>query len=228
MRARLRNRIEELSRRLRPFLVLRQLLHRRELAETGKRYRELGLGKRWYSLVNHAEVAGRGVGVARLDRADGLEELRSDARFSRLAKPVQSGLEAWPSDGYLVVEGLIDPGRLQRINADVDRLVEAGSLHEHHRSQRFMNAHLKSTATAEVVSDPQVLELLELILGRPARLFQTISFVRGSQQEAHSDAFHMMTEPPGFLVGVWVALEDVDADSGPVFYLPASHRLPYV
>jgi len=228
MRARLQNRFEDLSRRLRPLLVLRQLLHRRELVETGERYRELGLSKRWYSLVNHAEVAGRGADVARLDRDDGLEELRSDARFTRLSEPVQRGLEAWPEEGYLVVEGLIDPERLERINADVDRLVDAGSLHQHYRSQRFMNAHRKSAATAEVVSDPRVLELLELILGRSARLFQTISFVRGSQQEAHSDAFHMMTEPPGFLVGVWVALEDIDAESGPVFYLPGSHRLPYV
>ena len=38
----------------------------------------------------------------------------------------------------------------------------------------------------------------------------------------------MMTEPPGFLVGMWVALEDIDEGAGPVFYVPGSHRLPYV
>ena len=27
---------------------------------------------------------------------------------------------------------------------------------------------------------------------------------------------------------MWVALEDIDEGSGPVFYLPGSHRLPYV
>lgn len=204
------------------------MMHRSELEEAGERYQEFGLKKRWYSLVNHAEVGGRGHGTARLDREDGLVELRADPRFAQLSEPVQRGLEAWPDSGYLVVEGMIDRERVDRINSDVDELVAAGSLHEHHVSSRFMNIHGKSQAAAGVVSDPGVLEMLDLILGRPARPFQTIGFVRGSQQEAHSDAFHMMTEPPGFLVGVWVALEDIDADSGPVFYHPGSHRLPYV
>ena len=92
-----------------------------------------------------------------------------------------------------------------------------------------MNVHRelgrRSSALAE---DRRALELIELILGRPAGLFQTIYFRTGSQQEAHSDAFHMMTEPPGFLVGMWVALEDIDEGAGPVFYVPGSHRLPYV
>ena len=228
MTGRIRHWIEEMSRRLRPFLVLRHLIHRRELVETGQRYRELGLRKPWFGLVRHAEVAGRGNGSARLDRPDGLEEMRELPGFAGLPEAVRRGLEAWPQDGYLVVEGLIDRQQVERVNADIDQLVEAGSIRAHHRAPRFMNVHQKSQAAAEIVSAPQVLELLELILGRQARLFQTISFVQGSQQEAHSDAFHMMTEPPGFLVGVWVALEDIDADSGPVFYLPGSHRLPYV
>lgn len=226
--AKLKHWIEEYSRRLKPFLVARQLLHRRQLAGVGDHYRELGVGKRWYSLVSHAEVAGRGDGAARLDRADGLEELQADPRFVNLPEAVQDGLTAWPERGYLVVEGLIDRARVEAINDDIDRLSGAGSIRAHHRSARFMNAHEQSPNARAAVSEPRLLELLELILGRPAGLFQTISFVRGSQQAAHSDAFHMMTEPPGFLVGVWIALEDIDADSGPVFYLPGSHRLPYV
>ncbi len=215
--------------RLRPFRIAHQMMHRRELAETGERYREFGIDKHWFSLLNHAEVAGRGQGTARLDRGDeGLDELRADPRFGQLSEPVQRGLEEWPEKGYLVVKEMIGRERVAQINADVDALVAAGSLHEHHISSRFMNIHGHSAAAAGVVSDPAVLEMLELILGRPARPFQTIGFVRGSQQEAHSDAFHMMTEPPGFLVGVWVALEDINEDSGPVFYHPGSHQLPYV
>ena len=219
---------EELSRRLRPFLVARNLLHRGELAETGERYRELGLRKPWFGLVRHSEVAGRGGEAARLDRAGGVEELRGLPAFAGLPEETRHGLEAWPEQGYLVAQGLIEPAAVARLNADIDRLVDAGSIRSHHRAPRFMNAHRKSDAAQEIVSDPSVRAILELILGRPARLFQTISFVHGSQQEPHSDAFHMMTEPPGFLVGVWVALEDIDEGSGPVFYLPGSHRLPYV
>ena len=30
------------------------------------------------------------------------------------------------------------------------------------------------------------------------------------------------------MCGVWVALEDVKVDSGPLFYYPKSHKLPYI
>lgn len=33
-------------------------------------------------------------------------------------------------------------------------------------------------------------------------------------------------ERPGGLVGVWVALEDVDEENGPLFYVPGSHKRP--
>jgi ectoine hydroxylase-related dioxygenase (phytanoyl-CoA dioxygenase family) len=38
----------------------------------------------------------------------------------------------------------------------------------------------------------------------------------------------MMTEPPGYLIATWTALEDCTEDNGPLFYYPGSHRLPIV
>ena len=225
-----RNRLAEGSRRLRPLLVARNLMHRSELADAGRRYRELGLRKPWFGLVRHTDVAGRGEGVARLDREGGTQELRDLGAYSRLPEAIRSGLEEWPERGYLVAEGLIDPEKVDRLNQDIAGLRDEGSIQARQAgaAERFMNAHRQSEVAREIVSDRRMLDILELILGRPARLLQTIGFIRGSQQKAHSDAFHMMTEPPGFLVGVWVALEEIDDDSGPVFYLPGSHRLPYV
>ena len=44
----------------------------------------------------------------------------------------------------------------------------------------------------------------------------------------HSDAIHFNSDPPGFMCGVWVALEDIDMDNGPLVYYPGSHKLPEV
>jgi ectoine hydroxylase-related dioxygenase (phytanoyl-CoA dioxygenase family) len=38
----------------------------------------------------------------------------------------------------------------------------------------------------------------------------------------------MTTEPLGYLVATWTALEDIAADSGPLHYYPGSQKLPYV
>lgn len=214
--------------RLRPAVAAGQMTHRRELQPARRRYRELGLRKPWFGSVRHAEVAGRGEGQARLDRADGIDELEADERFAALDPKLQAGLREWPARGYIAAEGFFTADAVAALNAEIDRLAGSGEIREHHLDPRFMNVHRSSPAARALAENPRVLELIELILGRPAGLFQTICFLRGSQQEAHSDAFHMMTEPPGFLVGVWIALEDIDEGAGPVFYLPGSHRLPYL
>ena len=73
-----------------------------------------------------------------------------------------------------------------------------------------------------------MLQLLEFILGQNIHPFQTINFLEGSQQKAHSDFIHMTSEPKGYLIATWTALEDCDENNGPLFYYPGSHKLPYI
>jgi len=214
--------------RMRPVVSASLAVRPRSLAPARRRYREFGLQKPRFATVRHEEVAGMGEGTPTLDLPDGIESLRSDGRFAALAPPLREGLEAWPERGYLVAEGFFEADRARELGDEVERLAADGTIRRHPRDPRFMNVHRQSAVAEELAGDPRLLELIDLILGRSARLFQTIYFRNGSQQEAHSDAFHMMTEPPGFLVGVWIALEDIDEGSGPVFYLPGSHRLPYL
>ena len=72
-----------------------------------------------------------------------------------------------------------------------------------------------------------VLRILEQAYGRPAFAFQTLNFSVGSQQPPHSDSTHFSSSPEGFMCGVWLALEDIDADNGPLIYYPGSHRWPH-
>ena len=55
-----------------------------------------------------------------------------------------------------------------------------------------------------------------------------MNFIHGSEAKAHSDSIHMTTEPLGYLIAVWIALEDVHPESGLLFYYPKSHKLPYI
>jgi phytanoyl-CoA dioxygenase PhyH len=40
------------------------------------------------------------------------------------------------------------------------------------------------------------------------------------------DSAHFQSDPAGLMCGIWVALEDMDMDNGPLFYYPGSHKLP--
>ncbi|MDB5193249.1 MAG: phytanoyl-CoA dioxygenase [Segetibacter sp.] len=65
-------------------------------------------------------------------------------------------------------------------------------------------------------------------LGKEVVLFQTLNFIKGSNQRAHSDSIHMTTYPLGYLIAVWIALEDTNDNNGPLFYYPGSHKLTYL
>jgi hypothetical protein len=76
--------------------------------------------------------------------------------------------------------------------------------------------------------EPIVLDLLRHLYGREPFAFQTLNFAVGSEQHFHSDAVHFHSYPNGFMCGVWIALQDVQSESGPLIYFPGSHRLPYL
>jgi ectoine hydroxylase-related dioxygenase (phytanoyl-CoA dioxygenase family) len=73
---------------------------------------------------------------------------------------------------------------------------------------------------------PEVVDFLRLAYGREPFPFQTLNFEHGSQQHPHADSMHFHTIPERFMCGVWLALEDVAEDAGPLVYYPGSHRLP--
>jgi ectoine hydroxylase-related dioxygenase (phytanoyl-CoA dioxygenase family) len=73
-----------------------------------------------------------------------------------------------------------------------------------------------------------VLELLAGLYDRKPLPFQTLNFPVGTGQHVHSDAVHFNSRPPGYMCGVWVALEDIDLENGPVEYYPGSHKLPEI
>lgn len=79
-----------------------------------------------------------------------------------------------------------------------------------------------------IAANPAILNLLSRLYGRRAFPFQTLNFPVGTQQEVHADAVHFSSLPERFMCGVWVAMEDVPAEAGPLFYAPGSHRWPIV
>jgi hypothetical protein len=154
--------------------------------------------------------------------------MSAEANTETVASPAQR--EALDRDGFLVIDGIVPEDALDAIVADMDGLYgkppyeEAGVRYFRKRIQDAwkISANVKSLALS-----PPVMALLEDLYGRKPRPFQTINFLRGSQQAAHSDAIHFSTMPEGFMCGVWVALEDMDMNNGPLVYYPGSHKLPY-
>lgn len=93
---------------------------------------------------------------------------------------------------------------------------------------RLQDGWQKHAAIRMLALEPIILDLLRHLYGRDPFAFQTLNFAVGSEQPYHSDAIHFHSYPLGFMCGVWIALQDVDNESGPLLYYPGSHRLPYL
>ncbi len=91
---------------------------------------------------------------------------------------------------------------------------------------RVQDAWDKVPEVKRIATNPTMLTLLSDLYGRRAFPFQTLNFPVGTQQHFHSDSIHFSSCPERFMVGVWVALEDIDAENGPLIYYPGSHKLP--
>jgi hypothetical protein len=91
---------------------------------------------------------------------------------------------------------------------------------------RVQDAWRQAPAVRALATHPKVLRLLGAAYGRAAVPIQSLNFKHGTQQPLHSDCIHFSSQPERFMCGVWVALEDIHPDAGPLTYRPGSHRLP--
>lgn len=92
--------------------------------------------------------------------------------------------------------------------------------------RRIQDAWRDDADVHAIAANAAVLDLLGKLYGRPAFPFQTLNFPVGTQQGAHTDIVHFSSQPEKFMCGVWLAMEDVGPDAGPLFYYPGSHRWP--
>lgn len=132
--------------------------------------------------------------------------------------------------GYAVID-FPDPdfeARAERIKAKLGEGFDFEHwktvLHPAHDGLRVQDAWRDDPDVRAIAANPQLLALLEALYGRRPFPFQTLNFPTGTQQAVHSDVVHFSSSPPGFMCGVWVALEDIDGENGPLVYYPGSHK----
>jgi ectoine hydroxylase-related dioxygenase (phytanoyl-CoA dioxygenase family) len=94
--------------------------------------------------------------------------------------------------------------------------------------RRIIDAWKINTDVKALALDERILAVLEGLYGKRPLPFQTLNFRVGTEQAAHSDTLHFNSMPAGFMCGVWIALEDIDRENGPLVYYPGSHKLPEV
>ncbi|MGK7931001.1 MAG: phytanoyl-CoA dioxygenase family protein [Microcystaceae cyanobacterium] len=77
----------------------------------------------------------------------------------------------------------------------------------------------------KILTDSQLHQILQGFFDEPAILVQSMFFEGNSETWPHQDTYYLDASNLGKMVGIWIALEDINAAAGRFFIYPYSHRL---
>ncbi|HEX9512893.1 MAG TPA: phytanoyl-CoA dioxygenase family protein [Puia sp.] len=202
------------------------LLHYKSLSHNKAAYKKYAIHRSVIASISSKDFPDK-ESRAWLDRGDSGKLAPLKEGFAHFPAAIQQQLVSWSDKGYMILEHFFDAAATGSILGEIERLVEDRKLHPT-PDNKLMFANRMSPLIRAITYEKRLTDLLSFILDTEVVPFQTINFVHGSNQRAHSDSIHMTTYPLGYLIAVWIALEDTNPNNGPLFYYPGSHRLPYL
>ena len=207
---------------------INNILNRKKLEHNKTLYSKYGVKKSIYSPIGSHNFQPRSPQIPWLDQENALEALLNHRSYASFSERFQEKLRQFVEEGYMLLEGFFDDAQVDKVNAEIQELLENKAIAFNYTGKKVMESYKHSEAVNECFRHGQLLKVLSFLMGKKVIPFQTINFIEGSEQRAHSDSIHMSTEPQGYLIATWTALEDIQEGSGPLFYYPKSHRLPYI
>jgi len=133
----------------------------------------------------------------------------------------------WNENGFLHLEGVFPSSYIDEVVSSIAKsrkILEKDKYKMGHHSGRIANIHAINKVVFNFLMDPFLKDIHKQLLSGPSILWGSLSFEHGTEQAAHTDAPWFYVEPHGSMIGMWIALEDIKPESGPLFYIPQSHQ----
>lgn len=209
--------------------VINNLLNGKQLLHNKALYRRYGLNKSIYAPLGKSDFReNTGGEIPWLDRSGALKVLQENPQFRGWSPNLQKELTRFVEDGYMIIKNFFAPENVDRLNEEIAELLESRTIDFNYTGRKVMESYRVSPMANAFFRNRQLLKLLGFVMGKPVIPFHTINFLQGSEQRPHSDSIHMTTQPEGYLIAAWIALEDIGPEQGPLVFYPGSHRLPFI
>jgi ectoine hydroxylase len=219
--------ITEFIRSFKLTYIISNLLNHSKLKHNSLLYKKYGLKKSIYAPLSHKDFLKLPSQPKPFFDENSLKlHADQDAAFNNFPKNIQDAIINWSEDGYAILPNYFSK-EAEQVNREIQELLKINQVQFRYGS-KIMNALDYSETIKKMGKDPLINKILSFLMGREAILFQSINFITGSAQRAHSDIVHMTTWPEGYLIAIWVALEDIKEEQGALFYYPGSQKLPYI
>jgi phytanoyl-CoA hydroxylase len=188
----------------------------------------------------------RNPGLIWLDTGEANRAIAEKRNGAAITDEEAQNLRKFASDGYCITHVDLPAADAKQIDADVDalwarrpenvsfaydsppkRFSAADEQQDRKPRYRIHELHTASDTVLRLVLHPLLHRYAALILGETAIATQSLYFEYGSQQALHRDSTIVPTPEFGRLVAAWIALEDITPESGPLAYVPGSHKFPF-
>ena len=131
--------------------------------------------------------------------------------------------------GYLVIDLELKDNFIENLISDVEHYLSINEAnrqkeYEYNESPRPFQLWKKSSFVKQLALNEKISKTLEFLYGRKCFPFSTINFLKGTEQPLHSDTIHFHSIPQLWMVGSWVAFEDMDKENGALRIVPGSHK----
>ena len=208
--------------------VFTNIKHFHQLWANKALYQELGIERKFWQPISYSSIKKHNnEDLPWLDKPVNAETIQSKPGYNKFDQHTQQQLLAWKDKGFIILPGFFDAATVDATEASIEKNLSKSQLKKYY-SNRLLHLHKSNDKIKAIFKDDRLLSIISFILGKEVLPFQTINFYKSSSQPAHSDAVHLTTEPLGYSLGVWLALEDVKEGSGEFFYYPGSHKLQYI
>ena len=218
--------LKSIFKKFKPLHWIYNLTHFIELRHNLKPYKKYGINKSLFESLSSKDFPDK-TSRAWLDINYSNIVISSKKEFESFTPNIQEQLKKWSTNGYLTLSKYFSDREINAVNQEVNSLINEKG-HSITHDNKLMYGYKHSEVIKEMMHNTGLIKILSFILDKEVIPFQTLNFVKGSGQRAHSDSIHMTTYPLGYLIAAWIALEDIHPDSGPLFYYPGSHKLPYL
>jgi Phytanoyl-CoA dioxygenase (PhyH) len=186
-----------------------------------------GAKRAWTEAIDSTDFPYAEGGLAPwFDRSDAPSNVSRILAKHSLPAEYEGHFRHFVEKGFLVLDGLVDARSCDQIVADLEHCLAKGIFRYGFKGQRIEHLFQHSKATHGLWTDRRIIRIISALFDDVALPCQTLNFLHGSEQDVHQDTIHLTPYPAGYMCGVWVALEDIHPDSGPLMVYPGSHRLP--
>ena len=134
----------------------------------------------------------------------------------------------WHDKGYVIIRNAVAESLIDELNTDIDvfRKNCGETKDEYGFGQRIGLFHIQNRKSLGVALNQKVQNFLRWVFNDEPLLYGSLTFETGTEQSAHIDSIFFFTQPIHTMAGCWTALEDINEEAGPLFYIESSHKFP--